>query len=101
MASNVTPTQAAALSYDPQDPQGAPFLSAKGQGHLATKLVELAKEHNISIVRNPELVKCLTHLQILEAIPESLYEVVAHILLFVYGPELLSRQSTNTSLPQD
>ena len=101
MAANALPTQAVALHYDPQDPQGAPFLSAKGRGHLAAKLVDIAKEHNIPIVHNPELVECLTHLQILEAIPESLYEVVAHILLFVYGQELLQRYPTDAAPPQD
>ena len=78
-----SPTRAVALNYEARL-GAAPFVSAAGSGALASQLVEIARAHNIPIVKNPPLTAALSHLQIREAIPEELYEIVAHILVFVY-----------------
>lgn len=91
-----TPTTAVALHYNAQQSNAVPFLSAKASGHLATQLVAIAEAHAIPIVKDPRLAEKLTHLQILEAIPESLYEIVAHILVFVYNQNADYRHNVST-----
>ena len=77
------PTKAAAIRYD-QQRDDAPRLLAKGVGHLAEKIMRLAKEHDIPIKEDPDLVQALMLLDLEEAIPPELYKAVAEILAFVY-----------------
>ena len=78
--------KAAALRYN-QLSDKAPKVVAKGQGHIAEKIIELAKKHNIPIVEDPLLVDSLIKLDLYEEIPPHLYEAVAKIVAFVikYG----------------
>lgn len=73
--------QAIALQYDPEDI--APRVIATGQGHLADKIIEAATDENIPIHKDEKLAKTLSKLDIGDAIPPELYEVVAEILVFV------------------
>lgn len=75
---------AAALKYDRQK-DAAPRVSAKGQGTIADKIIELAREHDIPIKNDPALVQILSKLDIDEQIPVELYKAVAEILAFVYS----------------
>ncbi len=50
------PEKAAALKYRKGD-ASAPRLVAKGRGKVAEKIIALAKEHNIPIKEDKELVK--------------------------------------------
>ena len=75
--------KAAALSYDRSSPE-PPKLLAKGAGHLAEKIIKLAKEHGIPIKEDADLVEALMLLDLQEAIPPELYKAVAEILAFVY-----------------
>ncbi|WP_251548871.1 EscU/YscU/HrcU family type III secretion system export apparatus switch protein [Neobacillus muris] len=75
--------QAVALSYDAQT-HDAPKVTAKGNGELASKIIEAAKEHNVPIQEDPSLVELLSRLQINEVIPEQLYQAVAEIFAFIY-----------------
>ena len=75
--------KAAALSYDRSGPE-PPKLLAKGAGHLAEKIIKLAKEHGIPIKEDADLVEALMLLDLQEAIPPELYKAVAEILAFVY-----------------
>ena len=74
--------RAAALSYDPEK-DDAPILAAFGEGHLAEKIVEIAKESGVPIVPDPTLSSLLSKIGIGDEIPEELYEAVARVLLFV------------------
>ena len=74
--------KAAALRYD-QFADNAPKLVAKGQGLVAEKIIELAKEHGIPIVEDPLLVDSLIKLDLYEEIPPHLYEVVARIIAYI------------------
>ncbi|HUT03872.1 MAG TPA: EscU/YscU/HrcU family type III secretion system export apparatus switch protein [bacterium] len=76
--------KAAALAYDHRGPE-APRLIAKGKGDLAEKIIKLAKEHDIAIKEDADLVEALMLLDLEEAIPAELYKVVAEILAFVYS----------------
>lgn len=72
---------AVALGYEPSD--DAPKIIASGQGHLAEKIIEKAKEEKIPLHKDTKLAKTLSKLEIGEMIPPELYEVVAEVLVFV------------------
>ncbi len=62
----------------------APQVIGKGQDHLAMKIREIAKEHNIPIVENVPLARALYKtVKVGEGVPRSLYKAVAEILAFV------------------
>ncbi|RLL45302.1 hypothetical protein D8M04_10630 [Oceanobacillus piezotolerans] len=75
--------KAAALQYD-EKKLTAPIVSATGKGLVAEEILEVAKQHNIPIIEDSSLVELLAELNINEAIPEELYEVVAEIFAFIY-----------------
>jgi flagellar biosynthesis protein len=74
---------AAAIKYDPKKDR-APSILAKGFGIVAEKIIEKAREYNIPILSDPDLVKALTALDIAKEIPPELYEAVAQVLAFLY-----------------
>ena len=73
--------QAIALEYNPSE--DAPKVIASGQGALAERIIEKAKESNVPLHRDDKLADTLSRLEIGEMIPPELYEVVAEILVFV------------------
>ena len=75
--------RAVALSYDVAK-QPAPMVSASGQGIVAERILELAKEHGIPIRKDPDMVELLAQLDVGQIIPPELYAVVAEVLAFVY-----------------
>ncbi|HEN8799817.1 flagellar biosynthesis protein FlhB [Pseudomonas sp. CM25] len=75
------PRQAIALSYDGQQ---APTLSAKGDDALAEAILALAREHEVPIYENAELVRLLARLELGEQIPEALYLTIAEIIAFAW-----------------
>lgn len=77
------PQQAIALRYEPKKDQ-APKLVGKGKGHLAEKILELARQHNIPIRQDKNLVQILSRLELNQEIPADVYKAVAEILAFVY-----------------
>jgi flagellar biosynthesis protein len=62
----------------------APIVTAKGQGLIAEKIIEIAKKHNIPIKDDPDLVEVLSQLDLNEQIPPAVYQVVAEIFAFIY-----------------
>ena len=72
---------AVAISYEPED--GAPKILATGKGELAEKIIEKAKENDVPFYQDNKLAETLSKLEIGDAIPPELYEVVAEILVFV------------------
>jgi flagellar biosynthesis protein len=74
---------AVAIQYDPQK-DIAPRVTAKGQGIVAEKIIELAAKHRVPIRKDPALVQVLSKLDIDEHIPAELYKAIAEILSFVY-----------------
>lgn len=80
----VNPTHlAVALRYD-EKTMYAPEVTAKGQEQLAEKMIRLAKDHGIPVVRNVPLAHSLFRLDVDAQIPEELYDAVAEILTWVY-----------------
>ena len=74
---------AVSLRYDSRVNR-APLVTAKGRGVIAEKIIALAKENNIPIKEDPDLVHLLSQVDLNREIPESLYKVVAELLSFVY-----------------
>lgn len=75
--------KAVALRYNP-DQGEAPKVVGSGQGIIAEQILELAKEHNIPIHQDRDLVEILSRLDPGDEIPPETYLVVAEILAFIY-----------------
>jgi flagellar biosynthesis protein len=75
--------KAAALSYEPGE-GGAPRVVASGEGHLAEKIIEIARSAEVPLVEDAALVSALLVLELGEEIPVELYEAVARVLAFIY-----------------
>lgn len=75
---------AVAIQYDPEV-AAAPLVIAKGEGYLAARIKEVAKDNEIEIVENKPLARMLyANVEIGEMIPPELYQAVADVLAFVY-----------------
>lgn len=74
---------AVALAFEPGDM--APKIVATGKGALAQRIIEEAKENDVPFYKDNDLAQTLSTLQLGDAIPPELYEVVAEILVFVNG----------------
>ena len=75
-------TQAAALSYDPAE-NDVPILSAFGEGHMAQKIVDVAKESGVPVMPEPGLTNLLSKLSVGDEIAPEMYDAVAKVLAFV------------------
>jgi Uncharacterized homolog of the cytoplasmic domain of flagellar protein FhlB len=75
--------KAVALKYNPAE-HAAPVVAAKGQGHVAERILELAREHGVPIQEEPSLIEVLSKLDIDQEIPAELYTLVAEVLSFIY-----------------
>ncbi|MBV1951075.1 MAG: EscU/YscU/HrcU family type III secretion system export apparatus switch protein [Cycloclasticus sp.] len=75
------PNIAVALKYDGKN---TPTVTAKGKGGLAEEIINLAKENNIPLDSNPELVKVLSSIPLGDEIPDVLYLAVAEVIAFAY-----------------
>ena len=75
------PKSAVALQYDQMS---APKVTAKGTDDLADEIIALAKEHDIPIREQPDLVQLLANVELGDEIPETLYLAVAEIISFIY-----------------
>jgi len=76
--------EAASLKYD-QNKTNAPKVTAKGKGSIAQNIIDVAKEHNIPIKKDEDLLQMLSQIEVNEEIPTELYEAVAQIFSFIYG----------------
>lgn len=77
----IEPRQAVALKYDGKS---APQVVAKGHQELAETIIELAKEHDVFIHEDQQLVEFLAKLEVGEDIPESLYVIIAELIAFSF-----------------
>ena len=73
--------KAVALFYDGHN---APAVTAAGSGELAEQIIALAREHNIPLFENEELLKLLVSIGVGEEIPETLYLCIAQVIAFAY-----------------
>lgn len=75
--------EVAALRYD-KDEDHAPRLLARGKGHTAARILELAEQHDLPVRRDPTLVSILGALDVGAEIPPDLYGVIAEVLAWAY-----------------
>jgi flagellar biosynthesis protein len=75
--------QAVALRYDPKKDR-APKIAGKGRGHLAEKILELARQHHSPIREDKNLLQILSYLDLHQEVPTEVYKAVAEILAFIY-----------------
>jgi flagellar biosynthetic protein FlhB len=81
----VNPTHVAvALRYEAKTME-APVMLAKGAGHLAEKIREIARAYGVPIIRKPELARAIySTVEPGNPIPETLYVAVAEVLAMIY-----------------
>jgi flagellar biosynthetic protein FlhB len=72
------------LKYD-SETMVSPLVIGKGQDHLAMRIREIAKEHNVPIVENVLLARTLYKtVKVGHPVPRNMYKAVAEVLAFVY-----------------
>ncbi|MDD3170124.1 MAG: flagellar biosynthesis protein FlhB [Eubacteriales bacterium] len=76
---------AIALKYDIENDQ-APIVLAKGQDHMAKRILDVAEKHKILITENKPLARSLYELvEVNDYIPADLYQAVAELMAWVYS----------------
>ncbi|MFP4687059.1 MAG: EscU/YscU/HrcU family type III secretion system export apparatus switch protein [bacterium] len=83
ISSPVSALKAVAMQYEESEDE-APRVTARGSGELAEKIIELARQNQVPLYEDKDLVELLYQLDLEEQIPVSLYEVVAEIFSFLY-----------------
>ncbi|MEX0605941.1 MAG: flagellar biosynthesis protein FlhB [Marinobacter sp.] len=75
---------AVALKYD-QKTMSAPVVVAKGGDEVAFKIMEIAREHKVDILRTPPLTRAVYHnTEIGGEIPDGLYMAIAQVLAYLF-----------------
>ena len=75
---------AIAIKYDPEK-NNAPMVIAKGADFVASKIIEIATEHDIAMTENKPLARALYDaVDVGREIPGDFYQEVAEILAWVY-----------------
>ena len=74
-------SRATALRYDGQ---GAPTVTATGNGAVADAIVRAARRHNVPVCEDPALAGLLGQLKLGDEIPTALYTAVAEVIAFAY-----------------
>jgi flagellar biosynthetic protein FlhB len=94
---------AVAIRYDEE--MRAPKVVAKGSFLLAERIIDLAKEHKVTVVRTPPFARALYHhAQLGEEIPAALYTAAAEVLAYIYQLDHYRKEgglapTLNTDLP--
>ncbi len=76
--------KAVALRYN-QKKENAPRVIAKGKGEVAKNIIKIAKENELPIKKDEDLVELLTKIDIDKEIPQNLYKAVAEVFNFIYN----------------
>lgn len=74
--------QAVVLKYEPNQTL-APQVIGKGSGLVAENIIDIAKNNDVPVVEDSNLMQALYPMKLGELIPEILFEPVAKILSFV------------------
>lgn len=72
---------AVALKYDRGDV--APSLVASGKGELAERMLEIARDHGITVVRDPLLADILSDEEVGSIVPVETWKAVAAVFAFL------------------
>jgi len=75
--------KAVALKYNGQTDR-APRVVAKGRNKIAEKIIDIAKENDVPLYEDKNLIQILEALELEAEIPPELYRAVAEVLAFIY-----------------
>jgi len=75
--------KAIALRYDTKK-EKAPKVIAKGEGEVAKNIIKIAKENELPIQKDEDLVEMLSKIELDKEIPAELYKAVAEVFSFIY-----------------
>jgi len=64
---------------------GAPRVVAKGGGEVASRILEVAREHHVPLQEDAALAVTLSKVELGREIPRELYVAVAHVLAFAWS----------------
>jgi flagellar biosynthesis protein len=67
---------------------GAPKITASGQGYIADRILQVARENGIPVREDPALAEALAALELDTEIPEDLYVAVAEAIAWAYSLDL-------------
>ena len=84
---------AVALEYELGEQ--APKVIATGQGRIAEKIIDVAKEANVPVHKDEKLARSLSVLDIGEYIPPELYSIVAEVLVFADSMDRIQNKIKN------
>ncbi|NLM00585.1 MAG: flagellar biogenesis protein [Treponema sp.] len=73
--------EAVALLYP--ETSDAPIIVAKEKGVLAQRMIELAKEFNVPVIKNSDTTDILSFYNIGDYIPEETFEIIAKIFSYI------------------
>ncbi len=73
---------AVALQYEPGK-DAVPTVTAKGEGEMAERIVQIAEAAGVHIEHNEPLARSLSQIELGEQIPKELYRAVAEVVGFV------------------
>ncbi len=62
----------------------APRVTAKGRGHTAERILDLARAHGVPIQEDRDLVRLLAALDLDVDVPPHLYRALAEVLAHLY-----------------
>jgi flagellar biosynthesis protein len=86
--------KATALRFLPQR-DNAPKVVATGEGSLALKIEQLAKENGIEVIRDPNFADTLGRLSLGAEIPEELYKVVSVLFRYLWERDPGRKETKN------
>jgi len=75
--------KAVALKYEATK-NSAPQVVAKGEGKSAQNIIKLAKEHDVPLKKDENLVELLSKVELDAEVPPQMYKAVAEIFSFLY-----------------
>ena len=84
------PRRAAALRYE-KGVDAAPKLVAAGAGHVADRILALAREAGVPVREDGALADALARLQLDLDVPPELYAAVAEALVWAYSLDVRAR----------
>jgi flagellar biosynthesis protein len=77
------PRRAVILRYDPKRDR-TPKIAGTGQGLVAERILELARQFHIPVRQDKNLIQILARLEVHQEIPPEIYKAIAEIFAFVY-----------------
>jgi flagellar biosynthesis protein len=84
------PRRVAALRYD-RSSGGAPKVVAAGAGHIADRILALARENGVPVREDAALAEALARLQLEAEVPAELFAAVAETLVWAYALDARAR----------